>query len=148
MVIGIVIDDAIFIIVFQIALLLVTLVTVYVFWSSCFPYASCCNEKIVTIEQSLVKIPYSRSTFSHLADNCTICLNDFREQESTSSLHCNIVHIFHTECIRQWLLMAPSLCPLCKAKFNPREQKKSNQSFYRRLKTLNGKIEYLKGRED
>ena len=79
-----------------------------------------CKPKIIPIGTSLAKTPYIKSWMEeNLTGECAICLDDFKESEEVSPLHCNIKHLFHTDCIRQWLLTTP-VCPLCKAKFDPK----------------------------
>ena len=110
-----------------------------IFKAFCSCCMCCCEEpRIVPIGESLAKLSYSKSMLSTLNGDCSICLSEFKDKETISSLHCNIRHLFHTDCIRTWLLSNP-VCPLCKATFNAAEQKKCNKSFYRRLKVLMNK---------
>ena len=52
---------------------------------------------------------------------CSFCLEDFVPHETTvRSLPCR--HIYHPQCIDQFLLDSSSLCPLCKARVVPHEQ--------------------------
>lgn len=44
---------------------------------------------------------------------CSICLSDFLEKESVIKLKCNLTHIFHEECIVDWIQLNFS-CPLCR----------------------------------
>ena len=44
---------------------------------------------------------------------CTICMNDFREDDELKVLPCSELHCFHTSCIQQWLCKQAS-CPLCR----------------------------------
>jgi len=43
--------------------------------------------------------------------NCVICLGDFQQGESVTTLPC--LHRFHTDCIRSWL-QTKNDCPVCK----------------------------------
>jgi hypothetical protein len=47
---------------------------------------------------------------------CSICLEDYPEGMQTRGLPCG--HIFHTECIYQWLV-SHNTCPNCKRRVNP-----------------------------
>ena len=44
-------------------------------------------------------------------NNCVICLGDFEGGDSVTTLPC--VHMFHTECIKNWL-QSKNHCPVCK----------------------------------
>lgn len=43
--------------------------------------------------------------------NCSICLNEYDDEDKVSILICN--HVFHTDCIKEWGCHKPE-CPLCK----------------------------------
>ena len=45
------------------------------------------------------------------AEKCTICLNNFEEQEDVRRLPC--MHLFHIECVDQWL-PTNKRCPICR----------------------------------
>ena len=47
-----------------------------------------------------------------VSDTCAICVDEFVEEEQIRVLPCN--HIFHPQCIGEWLGNHSSLCPLCK----------------------------------
>ena len=49
---------------------------------------------------------------SETTDNCVICVDDFAEGDTVRVLPCD--HIFHPQCIDEWLVNHSSLCPLCK----------------------------------
>ena len=48
---------------------------------------------------------------------CAICMERFRPADTVSPLPCHVNHLFHTGCIRPWLLRNRS-CPLCKAELH------------------------------
>ena len=52
-----------------------------------------------------------RGTEEH--NECSICLNDFRVNETLSILPCG--HLFHRDCIACWVCDHPS-CPVCRMK--------------------------------
>ena len=60
--------------------------------------------------------PHRKQTFHQ--PTCTICLDDF-EPQSTNVRELPCHHIFHPECIAQFLLEYSSLCPTCKTKVLP-----------------------------
>ena len=67
---------------------------------------------------SLSEFPYNRDQFRICEDKCAICLNEFSEHEHVTLLHCNVKHLFHTSCVREWLTSNP-ICPLCKVQISP-----------------------------
>ena len=44
---------------------------------------------------------------------CTICMMKFEEEDMVSKLKCN--HIFHEDCIKEWLKEYSYKCPVCRA---------------------------------
>jgi len=58
---------------------------------------------------------------------CAICLQHFRPGTEAAKLPCGETHIFHRDCIVEWLQRNPS-CPLCRKK--PEDEKTSS---FRRL---------------
>ena len=80
---------------------------------------SWCGGKVV-VGSSLAKIPYMEHYFTSCTDSCAICLSEFQYGETVSPLYCNIKHVFHTECVRMWLVSNP-VCPLCKATICPQK---------------------------
>ena len=49
---------------------------------------------------------------------CAICMERFRERDVVSPMPCHVNHLFHTRCIRPWLLKNKN-CPLCKFELHP-----------------------------
>ncbi|CAO2179443.1 unnamed protein product [Urochloa humidicola] len=49
-------------------------------------------------------------------EECAICLNDFRAQETLRAMPC--AHAFHHNCISQWL-RRNAVCPLCRHQLLP-----------------------------
>jgi len=45
---------------------------------------------------------------------CPICWSDFLRNDFVTSLHCDEKHVFHTECIEQWIRRGQNSCPLCR----------------------------------
>ena len=54
-----------------------------------------------------------RTVVECVVDECTICLNGYKENETKQTTKCT--HIFHEECIIKWLSTNNS-CPLCRTK--------------------------------
>lgn len=47
-----------------------------------------------------------------IQDSCSICLEDFTDNGIQMVLPC--AHAFHPQCVKKWLTMHSSTCPLCK----------------------------------
>ena len=62
----------------------------------------------------LVEKPFNEETFTGVQE-CSICLDLFDSQttRSVTPLPCSTLHVFHTDCIKKWLLTEHK-CPLCK----------------------------------
>ena len=50
------------------------------------------------------------------AKSCPICLEDFKENESLTTLNCdeNVPHIFHKECLDSSINAGDEKCPICR----------------------------------
>ena len=46
-------------------------------------------------------------------NQCIICMVDFQENDLISELACDGRHIFHTDCLHEWL-KHDLRCPMCK----------------------------------
>lgn len=57
-------------------------------------------------------------------ETCPICIVDFEEGDDLRVLPCEGKHVFHQECVDQWLLELSSSCPIC------RHGKRPTSSFY------------------
>jgi hypothetical protein len=66
---------------------------------------------ITTDEKSLDKIQKTKIT-KEMSEKCTICMDDMKEGEEYYNLTCR--HIFHIDCIKEYLLNYNHMCPLCK----------------------------------
>lgn len=65
------------------------------------------NEKVqIDVDSELYKNTEKNFT------NCTICSDDFNDDDSVSVLNCK--HVFHINCINEWGHYNP-VCPVCKA---------------------------------
>jgi hypothetical protein len=86
----------------------------------------------VLIGYSLANIPFVKRNFKDSPVDCAICLADFAFGVKVSPLYCDVRHLFHTDCIRQWLTRNP-ICPLCKAVINPLKLKLHNKKVRRQF---------------
>lgn len=59
---------------------------------------------------------------------CAVCMDRFKETDLISPLPCHVNHLFHTSCIRPWLLQNRN-CPLCKREVDPIELTNVSGSF-------------------
>ncbi|KAE8655772.1 putative Ribosomal protein L34e superfamily protein [Hibiscus syriacus] len=50
--------------------------------------------------------------------DCSICLEEFKEDEEDSEMPCK--HVFHSGCVEKWLQMNGS-CPICRFLMPPEE---------------------------
>ena len=67
---------------------------------------------LVNIE---VLIPESNYISSeHSIQDCIICLKVFHEGDPIKQLRCHPEHLFHTDCLHQWLCVK-LICPICRA---------------------------------
>ena len=66
---------------------------------------------VTTDEKSLDKIQKKKIT-KEMSEKCTICMDDMKEGEEYYNLTCR--HIFHIDCIKEYLLNYNHMCPLCK----------------------------------
>jgi len=49
------------------------------------------------------------------ADLCSICMEDFSNgSERVAELNCSSKHLFHLECLKQWVSTNKKTCPMCR----------------------------------
>ena len=51
-------------------------------------------------------------------EECTICWEEYSEDDLVSKLDCNERHVFHTQCIGGWIRQGKNSCPVCRAPIN------------------------------
>jgi len=66
-----------------------------------------------------------RSQNESIRDICPICVEAFGDQSEVVVLPCNVKHIYHANCVREWLTKH-RLCPLCKRDVITEEQEGSS----------------------
>ena len=69
------------------------------------------NKKKIKKEQ-LNKFKRFRVTKKMLKDDCTICMNKFKNRELARILPCE--HTFHSKCVDKWLTSHSNTCPVCR----------------------------------
>ncbi|KAI5119869.1 hypothetical protein M0805_000703 [Coniferiporia weirii] len=55
-------------------------------------------------------------------ETCPICIIDFEEGDDIRVLPCEGKHVFHQQCVDQWLLELSSSCPICRHDFHALEE--------------------------
>jgi hypothetical protein len=70
------------------------------------------KKKVNQLNQTLLShLPIIEYT-PELGDSiCSLCLEDYREEEKITRLHCT--HVYHLDCIKVWVLRS-NCCPLCR----------------------------------
>ncbi|CAI2376759.1 unnamed protein product [Moneuplotes crassus] len=53
-----------------------------------------------------------------VGDTCPICILEFAEDDNIICLPCNNGHVFHSDCIGEWV-KRKNCCPICKAEITP-----------------------------
>lgn len=70
------------------------------------------NKENNNVKEKIKNIPqifYQKNKFENF--ECSICIDEFKDNELLKQLKCG--HIFHRECLGQWLLNMNN-CPICK----------------------------------
>ena len=65
-------------------------------------------------------IPTTASQRPITLDSCSICLNDLNSSSRKAELICS--HIFHINCLRNWMDLGRTSCPLCRRYIYPAER--------------------------
>lgn len=68
---------------------------------------------------NLESIRYGDIISKNKMQKCTICLEDFQEDDMNIILHCN--HHFHSECVKEWLSKHSYKCPICRVEVGESE---------------------------
>ena len=77
-------------------------------------------------EEETQRLPVtSYNAKKETSDTCAICVDEFIEEDQVRVLPCS--HIFHPQCIDEWLGNHSSLCPLCKKEV-PRQGRSESQN--------------------
>ena len=45
---------------------------------------------------------------------CTVCISEFTEMEDIVMLECHKSHIYHYDCIENWIARGNRECPICR----------------------------------
>lgn len=83
------------------------------------------------IEEKNPASRYKKTRFIMDSSNeCAVCLSLFEEGEFVRKLKCK--HIFHKDCLDQWLQQDWATCPLCRSKVLPEEIMMKYRQFLHR----------------
>jgi len=72
----------------------------------------CLNSKEVQFEKKSIPITQYKNQKEE-QNRCSICLRDFEENERIVELRCHKAHVFHADCLNEWVKMNP-YCPFCR----------------------------------
>jgi len=81
---------------------------------------------------------------------CTICYEDFKPGDKVTQLKCNEAHLFHTDCIIEWISRGENTCPLCRAPIENVDDLRNMMEGgeYDRLLALDEAMERLEAMQD
>ena len=69
------------------------------------------------VQNELVELTYEQFLLKNInnkeVDICIICTENFQPKDKIVQLKCNSIHIFHFNCIIQWINKKP-ICPICR----------------------------------
>jgi hypothetical protein len=77
--------------------------------------------------ETLISKNYDPEVFKYCYE-CAICLDDFTSEGQVTPLPCSNKHVFHTHCLKQWLLQQ-DICPLCKKQVSSYDYKAFAKEF-------------------
>lgn len=82
-----------------------------------FPLDEEIRNETMTLEQINNIESHTFEDVNHVnnySDTCTICQEKFKENDTVSLLPCN--HVFHKDCLKNWLLNYNCVCPICRGR--------------------------------
>jgi len=71
----------------------------------------CGTPERMTFQKELSIYLYDKTQFDQ--KSCSICLHDFADKEKVCPLPCHKTHVFHIECLSEWITRN-SCCPYCR----------------------------------
>ncbi|EAS01923.2 zinc finger (C3HC4 RING finger) protein (macronuclear) [Tetrahymena thermophila SB210] len=105
----------IFALVFFVSVLLVVFLVILIFSRTKILIQRFKHQKKLKLRlQSLKKDKFVKSDNPDQVKECSICLNDYQNDETIVILNCDSKHIFHQQCIETWVKQKDE-CPLCRA---------------------------------
>ena len=70
-------------------------------------------EDISFVRQNLISLDFD-PLVHRLEKECIICFTEFKAEDKVVQLKCHEKHIFHTECIENWVKQGKNSCPVCR----------------------------------
>ncbi|CAO2819100.1 unnamed protein product [Amaranthus hypochondriacus] len=89
-------------------------------WADTGPEIKPVSSSIIQEMLPVMKFADIGSGYGYGAEQCAICLNEFRDYEEIRRLR-NCSHIFHKGCVDRWMDDDQISCPLCRTPFVPDE---------------------------
>ena len=77
--------------------------------------------RVTLSENEFNRLESKKATGNETSKECNICMDNYKKEEDITILPCE--HIFHKNCIKDWLCKEKVTCPVCR--FDTRE-KRSN----------------------
>lgn len=74
------------------------------------------------------RVPFS-SVLIDMGDSrdCTICFEAFEENVEVIQLKCSKKHIYHFDCLQEWIKRGRETCPICRQEIQPQSSRASIQ---------------------
>ncbi|KAL4431530.1 hypothetical protein ABPG74_017235 [Tetrahymena malaccensis] len=105
----------IFVLVFFVGVLLIVFIIILIFSRTKILIQRIKHQKKLKNRlQSLKKDKFVKSENPDQVKECSICLNEYQNDETIVILNCDSKHIFHQQCIETWVKQKDE-CPLCRA---------------------------------
>ncbi|MFQ6650996.1 hypothetical protein Gotur_022924 [Gossypium turneri] len=70
-------------------------------------------ENLLSRHQAVVRLVSDMPAVNHATGSCSICMEGLSESEGGGSRQVSCGHVYHHDCITDWLLNGNS-CPLCR----------------------------------
>ena len=77
------------------------------------------NLPVFKIDEKFMETSQKQDNKNENFEKCVICMEKYKIDDEVKTLPC--FHIFHKDCIEQWLKAGKDTCPICKNKVNNNE---------------------------
>lgn len=71
------------------------------------------SQNRMSLLQRIKAIPYGNLVFQE-GRECAICITGFKSDDQIIQLNCHELHIYHKDCIEEWIKKGNLKCPLCR----------------------------------
>ena len=74
------------------------------------------NDALGLSEKTILDTDLKTTAVKQLVEvkECSICLIEFVQDEWVIKLRCNETHVFHEDCVSEWIKKSNFTCPLCR----------------------------------